>query len=272
MNPTGHAAVYLSRVCADSPTSLRRCRADEQGVVISRYHHISGYDWVAIPLIPYLYAVEQPYEVPVSADKELVAILRDRYRRGHLVSVAPDGENGEVPGGEWTQLVGSAYDRKIYGFEIDTTPQQDDALIQWLNARGNHSHFNLFFHNCADFAKSVINFYHPHALRRSYLADVGMTTPKQISKCFVAYAKHHPELDFTSYVIPQIPGSMKRSTPVHGVLESLVKTKKYAVPLFILHPWFSTGMFAAYLGTGRFNPQHYAQSTYEPATVVQGTE
>jgi len=104
------------------------------------------------------------------------------------------------------------------------------------------------------------------------MADIGMSTPKQISKCMVSYAKHHPGLDFTTFVIPQVPGSLGRSKPVHGVLESLVKTKKYAVPLFILHPWFSTGMFAAYLGTGRFNPQHYAQNTYEPATVVQGTE
>ena len=50
MNPTGHAAVYLSRVCAESPTVLRACEPGETGVVISRYRRVGGYDWVAIPL------------------------------------------------------------------------------------------------------------------------------------------------------------------------------------------------------------------------------
>src|ERR1700729_3761025 len=36
-NPTGHAAVYLNHVCADTPTQLRMCRPGELGVVISRY-------------------------------------------------------------------------------------------------------------------------------------------------------------------------------------------------------------------------------------------
>ena len=63
MNPTGHAAIYLTHVCADTPTRLRACREGETGVVISRYHRIDGYDWLAIPLIPYLYAVNDPDEV-----------------------------------------------------------------------------------------------------------------------------------------------------------------------------------------------------------------
>ena len=56
---TGHAAVYLSGVCADTPVVLRHCSPGETGVVISRYDGVGGYDWVAIPLIPYLYAVER---------------------------------------------------------------------------------------------------------------------------------------------------------------------------------------------------------------------
>ena len=57
---TGHAAVYLSGVCAETPLVLRPCAPGELGVVISRYDRVGGYDWVAIPLIPYLYAVERP--------------------------------------------------------------------------------------------------------------------------------------------------------------------------------------------------------------------
>src|SRR3954464_15563849 len=70
---TGHAAVYLSGVCADTPVVLRPCAPGETGVVISRYNGVGGYDWVAIPLIPYLYAVERPEDVPLFADAKMTA-------------------------------------------------------------------------------------------------------------------------------------------------------------------------------------------------------
>src|SRR5579862_946220 len=81
MNPTGHAAVYLNHVCAETPTQLRMCRNGEYGVVISRYHKMNGYDWIAMPLIPYLYAVSSADSVPLTVDKAKVAEIRDVYRR-----------------------------------------------------------------------------------------------------------------------------------------------------------------------------------------------
>src|SRR5712692_953080 len=76
---TGHAAVYLSRVCAESPTVLRRCQPGETGVVISRYHGIAGRDWIAVPFIPYLYAVNNTEDVPLVADDKHVKLLRRNY-------------------------------------------------------------------------------------------------------------------------------------------------------------------------------------------------
>ena len=58
VNPTGHNAIYFERICAETPVKLRRCQPGEMGAVIARYQGIAGYDWVAIPLIPYLYSVE----------------------------------------------------------------------------------------------------------------------------------------------------------------------------------------------------------------------
>src|ERR1700756_3976436 len=84
---TGHAAVYLSGVCADTPLVLRPCAPGETGVVISRYDGGGGYDWVAIPLIPYLYAVERAEDVPLFANAKMAAFLRDRYRRKHLEDI-----------------------------------------------------------------------------------------------------------------------------------------------------------------------------------------
>src|ERR1700746_3940831 len=118
---TGHAAVYLAGVCADTPLVLRPCAPGETGVVISRYDGVGKYDWVAIPLIPYLYAVERPEDIPLFADAKMTAFLRDRYRRKHLELVAPDVRDGETPTGNWYELIGSSYDRTIYGFEIETT-------------------------------------------------------------------------------------------------------------------------------------------------------
>jgi hypothetical protein len=253
---TGHAAVYLSGVCAETPVKLRPCLPGETGIVISRYDGVGDYDWVAIPLIPYLYAVERPEDVPLLADAKMVFFLRDHYRRKYLEGIAPDRENGEAPGGNWYELVGSSYDRMIYGFDIETTPEQDAALISKLNTSPNVSHFHLVSRNCADFAKDIINFYYPKTLHRSVVADAGMTTPKQMAKLLTRFSKRHPELQFSRMVIAQIPGGMPRSTPVHGVVESFLKSKKYIVPSAVLSPIFAGCVAAVYVGTGagRFEP------------------
>jgi hypothetical protein len=257
---TGHAAVYLSGVCADSPVVLRHCNPGETGIVLSRYDGVGGYDWVAIPLIPYLYAVDYAEDVPLFADAKMVNSLRDHYRREYLTQVAPDAKDGEAPGGNWYELVGSSYDRAIYGFEIETTSQRDDALIRKYNSSPNRSHFRTVSNNCADFAKDVINFYYPKALRRSIVADAGITTPKQMAKTLVKFNAHHPDLQFSRLVIPQVPGSLPRSSTVHGVVESFFKSKKYIVPSVLVSPIFAGCVAAVYVGSGagHFEPARNA--------------
>jgi hypothetical protein len=258
---TGHAAVYLSGVCAETPLVLRPCAPGETGIVISRYNGVGGYDWMAIPLIPYLYAVEQPENVPLYADPRMASFLRDQYRRNHLESVVPDAANGETPGGNWYELVGTAYDRTVYGFEIETTAAQDRAFIARYNSLPNRSHFRTVSRNCADFTKDVINFYYPRALHRSVVADVGITTPKQMAKTLIKFSARHPRLEFSRYVIPQVPGIEARSTPVHGVVESFLKSKKYIVPSVLVSPIFAGCVVAVYVGTGagRFDPSREAE-------------
>jgi hypothetical protein len=251
MNPTGHAAVYLNHVCANSPTVLRPCRDGEYGVVISRYHKIDGYDWIAIPLIPYLYAVDSVSDIPASVDKEQAAAQRDAYRRAHLLELAPDSKKGGPPKGEWTELVGASFDRKIHGFQVDSTPEQDQQFIALFNDRKNVGHFNLLFHNCADFSRVVLDTYMPHAIHRNFIADVGLMTPKQVARSLVAYGKKYPDVHMTAFVIPQVPGSIPRSHAVDGVTESLVKSKKYLVPLAVLAPEVTGGVVVAYMVDGR---------------------
>ncbi|HZW81605.1 MAG TPA: hypothetical protein VFF50_14115 [Candidatus Deferrimicrobiaceae bacterium] len=251
---TGHAAVYLSGVCAETPIVLRPCAPGELGAVISRYDGIGHYDWAAIPLIPYLYAVDQTEDIPLFADPKMVSFLRDQYRRKHLQAVAPDSADGATPGGNWYELVGSAYDRAAYAFEIETSAAQDRAFIRAYNASPNRSHFRTVSRNCADFAKDVINFYYPKALHRSIVADVGIATPKQMAKRMVKFSTRHPQFAFSRYVIPQVPGSAARSTAVHGVVESFFKSKKYIVPSAVASPVFAGCVAAVYLGT---NADHF---------------
>lgn len=255
---TGHSAVYLSNVCAETPLLLRPCAPGESGVVLSRYDGISGYDWIAVPLIPYLYAVDRAESVPLFADSKLVSFLRDQYRRDHLESVAPDPPDGSTPTGNWYELVGSAYDRTIFGFEIETSPEQDALLIDKFNSQPNIQRYNFVKRNCADFVRAVINFYYPHALHRSLIGDLGVTTPKQIAKMLVKYSHHHPELQSSNFLVPQVPGAERRSKPIHGVLESVIAAKKYMVPLVALHPYIGGGLLVEYFGHRRFDPARNA--------------
>jgi hypothetical protein len=273
MTPTGHAAIYLSRVCADSPLSLRRCNPGEQGVVLSRYHRVGGYDWIAIPLIPYLYAVETAAEVPSSVTPEEAASLRDAYRRKHLEGIVPDLADGGTPKGDWTQLIGEGFDREIYTFGIETTEQQDDELIQALNDSSNRNRFHLLSRNCADFVRRVINSYYPKAIHRSLTADLGIMTPKQAAKSLVSYSKKHPNVELSSFIIAQVPGSIPRSSPVRGVLETFVKSKKYAftlAPLAVLHPAVGVGMAYAWVQGWHFDPRRFASAdgTLSPQGIV----
>ena len=268
VNPTGHAAIYLPDVCADTPSHLRRCVPGEGGVVISRYFKIGEYDWLAIPLVPYLYAVDTLQEIPQSADEPFVVSLREQYRRTHLREVVPSDENGRPLNGDWVQLVGAAYLRNIYGFRIKTSQEQDDAFIEHFNyQRQNKVHFSLFLSNCADFAREVLNFYEPHSIHRNFFADAGITTPKQVARSLAAYAHRHPELSLYSFQIPQVPGSIKRSKSPDSVAEALLKSKKYLVPLVLLSPYTTCGIGVAYL-TGRFNPRKNAEM-FDVASAVQ---
>jgi hypothetical protein len=251
---TGHAAVYLSRVCAISPVILRLCAPGETGIVLSRYRGIGGYDWIAIPRVPYLYAVEQPEDIPLLANKKLVAFLRDRYRRDHLESLVPDLPGGGTPDGDWYELVGASYLRTIYAFEIETSPEQDAKLILMLNDRSNRQRWNLITANCADFARQIISFYYPHSVHRSIIGDLGVTTPKQLARTLSKYSRRHPELQASKFVLPQVPGTIARSRRVKGVFEVMLTSKKYMLPIFLFHPYTAGAAVAVYVQHWHFNP------------------
>ncbi len=275
VNPTGHNAVYFQRICTDTPVKLRRCQPGELGAVISRYEGIDGYDWIAIPLLPYLYSVENVSEVPARADREMVHRLRDRYREAHLLSLGDNLPAGGFTHGGWKQLVGVSYERRIYAFRFETSAEQDDDFIARMNGGENQSHFRLLTNNCSDFARFILNLYYPRTFRRSIFPDAGMTTPKQIAYKLERYARKHPETQLTIFEIPQIPGYRRMSHSNKSVSESLVTTG-WAIPIVLANPYLAGGLFVDYMVRGRYHlipkhPQLLRPENLSPLTAAAGS-
>jgi hypothetical protein len=80
-------------------------------------------------------------------------------------------------------------------------------------------------------------------------------------------------LTFSTFMIPQVPGSIKRSHPIDGVMESVVKSKKYVLPLAVLTPEVTAGLVVAYLTDGRFRaPKDAAVEEVPGETVTKVAE
>jgi hypothetical protein len=251
LDPTGHEAIYFKHICAATPVKLRRCGPGEAGAVIARYHGIAGYDWVAIPLVGYLYAVDDAAKVPERAGKAAVLELRQSYHDAHLMSLGSDLPMGGAIHRGWGQLVGAAYERGIYAFQFATSEEQDDALMERLNAAPNRSHFNLEYRNCADFAAEILNFYFPGVFRRRVLPDAGITTPRQNAWELERYARRHAELGLKVLEIPVVPGWRRKGRTNQGVAGSLVGAG-YVVPLAVLSPYAGAAVVVDWLVFGRY--------------------
>lgn len=249
-DPAGHEAVYFARICAKTPTQLRRCRSGELGVVISRYQGIGGYDWMAVPLVPYLYSVDDARDVPQRVNREMVTNLRLTYHAAHLANLGSTPEGGRIKRG-WNQLVGASYERRIYAFEFRTTPEQDDSFIAWMNDSANRSRFNLLFQNCADFTARLLNFYFPGNFRRHLVPDAGITTPRQIAYELVQYARRHPELRLTVAEIPLVPGFRRMNRKNESVSASLFLTG-VILPVAVLNPLVAAAIAVDSLIWGRY--------------------
>ena len=231
VSSTGHAALLVDSLCSDDHIHVRWCRVGESGAVISRYKGIDGYDWLAMPPGPYLFAVDSSDEIPEATSIAEVNGLRVAYRTNHPGTFAQ-----EPPEDGWVQLLGASYRRRIICVHLRTTRAQDERLMQWLNRQPDRTHFNFFFSNCADFAREMLNVLFPRAVHRNLLFDFGMTTPKQLESSLHHYAMRHPELDYEVYELPQVPGNIPRSGRLCGVTESFVKTKPYLLPVAVINP------------------------------------
>ncbi len=296
MMPVGHTAIYLDHVCADGPLKVRGCLPGEApGVVLARYHSIGKYDWLATPVMQFLYARSRADDVPAYATQEMVWQMREEYREKYLRTVVPDGSEGHFYGDgraagakeleEWWESAGIAYNRRVWAYEVNTTPGQDLHLIEVMNASDNRHEYRLGDANCANFAADLVNLYYPGAVRNDRIADFGLMTPKQVARSLSEYAGVHPELSLRVWEIPQIPGSLRRSRPVRGVAEGTLKTKRYLFTLVAIQPEVPIVLAVVYCWHGRWTvgeraqrwpgaPQTWLQTaaTFTPGAHADGAE
>ena len=253
MMPVGHTAVYLDHLCAGGPLKLRQCEPGEaEGVVVARYHQIGELDWLASPILEFLYAAERPEEVLRYATLENSWELRQIYRKRYLSTIIPDGTEYDKATDEWWESAGVAYTRKVWGYQLATTAEQDQRFVDAMNERPNHHAYRLSRDNCADFAAQMVNLYFPGSVRRDKVADFGWMTPKQVAKSVEAYGKAHPELDPKVLEVPQVPGSLRRSRPVRGAAEAGLKTKRYLATLLVIQPEVPVVCAIQYMRRGRW--------------------
>jgi hypothetical protein len=270
--PVGHTTLYLDRVCADGPLKVRMCQTGEPaGVAISRYNNIGPYDWMATPILEFLYAADRAEDALTYATPQQVASLRNQYRHRFLNDLFPDGTEKIDRNSEWWESVGMAYSRRFWGYQIATTRAQDEQLVAALNARPNHHSYSAYHTNCANFAANWVNFDYPGLVKRNRWADLGFLLPKQVARSVYLYGKSHPEAKVKVIEVPQVPGSIRRSHAVRGGAETFLKTKRYVFPLAIVQPEIAVSLFALYLDHGSWKIARPAEIT-GPEVFMQPTE
>ena len=252
--PVGHVSLYLDRVCADGPVKLRMCAPGEpQGAVVARLDKIGKLDWIGSPVMDFLYGTDQldqilPYTTPAAVDE-----LRLRYRREHLAAYFPDGTEKIKQDREWWETVGVLYSRKVYAYQLDTTREQDERFIAVMNADENRHAYRLHKMNCADFVAKAVNFFYPGVVRSNHAADFALMTPKQVARSVWSYGQQHPEAHLKLYEMPQVPGTLRRSRPVRGSAEMVLKTKRYLATLLVIQPELAVTCWILYLDRGRWS-------------------
>ncbi len=270
--PVGHVSLYLDRVCADGPVKLRMCVPGEpQGAVIARLDKIGQLDWISSPVLDFLYGTSQPDQFLPFTTQDTVDALRQSYRREHLAAYFPDGTQKIKQNREWWETVGVLYSRKVYAYQLDTTRQQDEQFVALMNSTHNRHAYRLHKKNCADFVADAVNFYYPGIVRSNHAADFALMTPKQVARCVWNFGEQHPETHFRMYEMPQVPGTLRRSRPVRGSAEMVLKTKRYLATLLLIQPELVVTCEILYLHRGRWSMDQ-GGPIEEPLALVQKTE
>jgi hypothetical protein len=237
----GHVSTYLSNICPDaSPVRMRLCHPGEHGGVVSKYTPFSeheDYDWAIVPFEEYLHGFDSPALAPLITTRSLERAIQ-QYQFGPLFSRAMQTTgDGVLPDGEWKSTLATRFERTMYILSIETSAEDDAAIVAAFNAAPNKSRFNFFYRNCSDQAKSIL------ALVLGSNDEIGdrvdgmtMETPKGLAKAMVDRALAHPEFRLHIQRYSQLPGSFPQSRDVLFPLENMYKSLGYA-PYWYFEGW-----------------------------------
>jgi hypothetical protein len=268
---SGHTAVYLSRICPESPVKLRFCKPGEQGSVISNYTTLGEdqpFEWNIVPLNVYVYGVENPADRPLFASPKIKRALEEAYREKILADYCQSEDCRTSGNAEWREMVSAESERTFYILVASTTVEQDQKLIDEFNSLPNVNHFNGMTHNCADFTKHIIDTYFPRATHRDPINDFAMTSPKAVARSFAHWAHHHPDAQYRVVHFAQLPGTIKRSSECRNGTEQLYHSNKLLVPMAVFAPHELAIVTGSYLLTGRFN----VQREFEQHATIRETD
>src|SRR6202044_2044557 len=99
------------------------------------------YEWNIVPLSIYLYGVEDPRDRPLVSSREIKAALEERYREKYLSQICTGARCRYSNSSEWREMVGATLERSMYMFVVDTSIEQDRAVIDAFNSSPNVNHF-----------------------------------------------------------------------------------------------------------------------------------
>jgi hypothetical protein len=265
----GHSSVYLSGVCAETPTKLRLCEPGEQGTILTTFPNFGEqypYEWNAVPLSLYLQGSTDAETMPLYASPALKHAQESAAANRELKQVCA-GSCTEGPHAYWRDLVNATASRDVYIFAVRTTREQDEDFVRRVNALPNRNRYHMATHNCANFARDMVNRYFPHAVHRDLLNDLGMMGPKSAARSFTHYAARHRELGLYVLHFAQQPGIARRCGTARAGTETAFHEPKYLLPAALIGDHEVAGsFFVAYFLTGRFSLQH----TYERFAATPG--
>lgn len=183
----GHAGLLLPDVCVADGVTLKMCDASckgPHGVVLTRYGSISekeNFDFLPIPATRFFYGVDKLEDRPLFITPQMREAYNEDLFRDYVGQRVSRVE-GKLPRGKWRNYTASVASRDHYNTFLPVKRAEVEELVKLLNAR-NDSHFNIFFENCANFAKYSLQFlYGREAFTRLDPAHYPFVNPKALAK------------------------------------------------------------------------------------------
>jgi hypothetical protein len=227
---SGHLSIWISDVCVGTDGVVDSCGGGD-GTVLSSTSYWSASGWAAIPARLYF----------EGKANELAGVTWSNTLSNFYPAIPVDYGR---------KYIGRLGHRGAYVIRIHTSSEEDSEVIERIQRSRNTFRYAVFYRNCSDFARQILDLYFPGQFRRKLIPDFGISTPHGVANRFWKVGQKNPQLQMQVYYIPRRnPGSHLLNGPTKGICEAAVTDVKYAVPLLIYQPVIYAAFAACYLAT-----------------------